>query len=54
MMVSEITIRRKLKKWGTITSYNKKGRYYTLLHIPKFNSWELCNYKDIRFQNMVT
>lgn len=49
MMVSEITIRRKLKKWGAITSYNKNGRYYTLLHIPKFDSRGLWNYNDIRF-----
>lgn len=49
MMVSEITIRRKLKKWGAITSYNKNGRYYTLIHIPKFDSWGLWNYNDIRF-----
>jgi len=49
MMVSEITIRRKLKKWGTFTSYNKNGRYYTLIHIPKFDSWGLWNYNDIRF-----
>jgi len=51
MMVSEITIRRKLKKWGAITSYNKNGRYYTLLHIPKFDSWGLWNYNDVRFSN---
>ena len=49
MMVSEITIRRKLKKWGAITSYNKNGRYYTLIHIPKFDSWGLWNYTNIRF-----
>lgn len=49
MMVSEITIRRKLKKWRAITSYNKNGRYYTLIHIPKFDSWGLWNYNDIRF-----
>ncbi len=49
MMVSEITIRRKLKKWGAITSYNKNGRYYTLIHIPKFDSWGLWNYNDMRF-----
>ncbi|HIE54306.1 MAG TPA: hypothetical protein EYP90_03835 [Chromatiaceae bacterium] len=49
MMVSEVTIRRKLKKWGSITSYNKNGRYYTLLHIPKFDSWGLWNHSDIRF-----
>ena len=49
MMVSEITVRRKLKKSGAITSYNKNGRYYTLPHIPTFDSYGLWNYKDIRF-----
>ncbi len=37
MMVSEITIRRKLKKPEAITSYNKNGRFYTLPHIPKIH-----------------
>lgn len=49
MMVSDITIRRKLKKSKAITSYNKNGRYYTLPHIPRFDSWGLWNYNDIRF-----
>lgn len=49
MMVSEITIRRKLKKSGAITSYNKNGRYYTLPHLPKFDFYGLWNYNDIRF-----
>ncbi len=34
MMVSEITIRRNLKKSGALTSYIKNGRFYTLPHIP--------------------
>lgn len=49
MMVSEITVRRKLKKSGALTSYNKNGKYYTLAHIPVFDPYGLWNYKDIRF-----
>lgn len=49
MMVSAITIRRKLKKSGAITSYNKNGRFYTLPHIPKFDSYGLWSHNDIRF-----
>ncbi len=49
MMVSEITVRRKLKASGAITSYNKNGSYYTLPHIPVFDSYGLWSYKDIRF-----
>lgn len=49
MVVSEITVRRKLKKTGALTSYNKNGQYYTLPHIPVFDPYGLWNYKDIRF-----
>jgi hypothetical protein len=49
MAVSEITIRRKLKKSEAITSYNKNGMFYTLAHIPKFDANGLWNYKGIRF-----
>jgi hypothetical protein len=49
MMLSEITVRRRLKKSGALTSYNKNGKYYTLQHIPVFDSYGLWNYKDIRF-----
>ncbi len=49
MMVSEITIRRKLKKLGAITSYNKNGRFYTLPHIPKFDINGHWCHKDVRF-----
>ncbi len=49
MMVSEVTVRRKLKASRAITSYNKNGKYYTLPHIPRFDSYGLWNYKDIRF-----
>jgi len=49
MMVSEITVRRKLKKSGALTSFNRNGKYYTLPHIPVFDSYGLWNYKEIRF-----
>lgn len=49
MMLSEITVRRRLKKSGAFTSYNKNGKYYTLPHIPVFDSYGLWNYKEIRF-----
>jgi len=49
MIVSEITVRRKLKESGALTSYNKNGKYYTLPHIPVFDTYGLWNYKDIRF-----
>lgn len=49
MMVSEITVRRKLKESGAITSYNKNSKYYTLPHIPVFDSYGLWNYNGIRF-----
>jgi hypothetical protein len=49
MKVSEITIHRKLKKTGALTSYNKNGMFYTLPHIPKFDAQGLWVYNDIRF-----
>jgi hypothetical protein len=49
MHVSEITIRRKLKKVGALTSYNKNGMFYTLPHIPEFDALGLWANNDIRF-----
>ena len=49
MKVSEITIRRKLKKTGALTSYNKNGMFYTLPHIPGFDAQGLWANNDIRF-----
>ncbi len=48
-MVSERTIRRKLKKSWAITSYFKNGRYYSLPHISKFDINGLWCHKDVRF-----
>jgi hypothetical protein len=49
MKVSTITVRRKLKQYAALTSYNKNGRYYTLPHIPSFNAKGLWQYQDVRF-----
>ena len=49
MHCSTITVRRYLKQWHAITSYNKNGCYYALPTIPKFNEHGLWQYKTIRF-----
>jgi len=46
---SMITVRRRLKDWQTFTSYNQNGRYYTLPHIPKFDTHGLWHYRHISF-----
>ena len=35
---SVTSARRRMKEWGTFTSYNKKGLYYTLKEVPEFDS----------------
>jgi len=42
---STITVRRRLKKWGTLTSINQNGRYYTLPEIPEFDGNGLWKYQ---------
>jgi hypothetical protein len=48
------TVRNYLKTWGTLTSYNHNGRYYTLTDIPQFNEHGLWDYKSIRFSRFGT
>ncbi len=43
------TVRRRLKQWRALTSYNKNGRYYTLPGIPKFTKRGLWKHRDIFF-----
>ena len=43
------TVRRRLKEWKALTSYNKNGRYYTLPGIPKFTRKGLWKHRDIFF-----
>lgn len=49
MNCSAITVRRYLKQWNVITSYNKNSTYYVLPDIPKFDEHGLWQYKTIRF-----
>lgn len=49
MHCSTITVRRYLKQWHAVTSYNKNGCYYVLPTVPKFNEYGLWQYKTIRF-----
>ena len=43
------TARMKLKQWGTYTSYNQNGRYYTIPTVPQFDDNGLWYYKSIYF-----
>ncbi|MFQ5976263.1 MAG: hypothetical protein ACE5J5_08115 [Candidatus Hydrothermarchaeales archaeon] len=43
------TVRRRLKEWEAITSYDNNGRYYTLPDIPSFDIYGLWSYKRIHF-----
>jgi len=47
--VSVPTARRRLKQWGTHTSYNKNGRYYTLSEIPRFDKHGLWRSRGVFF-----
>ena len=46
---SAITVRRYLKQWQAITSYNLNGRYYVLPDTPKFDEYGLWQHQSIRF-----
>ncbi len=46
---SPATVRRYLKKWKALTSFNHNGRYYVLGDIPRFDEVGLWNYKGVRF-----
>lgn len=49
LQFSVATVRRRLKEWGALSSYNKSGRYYTLPSIPKFNKKGLWRYQEAFF-----
>ena len=49
MSCCERTIRRHLKKFNVLSSFNKNGKYYTLPSIANFNSNGLWFYKGISF-----
>jgi hypothetical protein len=49
LQCSTITVRRRLKKWGTFTSINQNGRYYTLPQVPEFDKNGLWRYQAVLF-----
>jgi predicted transcriptional regulator len=49
MQCSIPTVRNRLKKWKTYTSYNKNGRYYTLPEIPIFDQNGTWKFKGTFF-----
>ena len=51
---SVVTVRRRLREWDALTSYNKNGRYYTLRSIAVFNKIGIWSYRDIYFSRYGT
>src|ERR1700731_5002096 len=44
-----MTVFRKLKALGYLTSYSHRGKYYTLAGIPRFDEWGLWSYDAVWF-----
>lgn len=51
---SRMSVFRRLKLIGYLTSYTDVGRYYTLVDIPAFDSWGLWFYQGIGFSKAGT
>ena len=49
-----MTLYRLLSRAGYFSSYNKNGRFYTLSHIPRFDSLGLWAHSGIRFSQYGT
>jgi len=43
------TVRRRLKEWRALSSYNNNGRYYTLPSIPRFDKKGLWKHQGVFF-----
>ncbi len=46
---STMTVFRKLKAMGYLSSYSHRGRYYTLRAIPRFDEFGLWSFRSVRF-----
>ena len=46
---STMTVFRKLKSMGYLSSYSHRGRYYTLRAIPRFDEFGLWFFRSVRF-----
>ena len=49
LCLSIATVRRRLKEWEVLSSYNQSGRYYTLPSIPRFSKYGLWKYHGAFF-----
>lgn len=49
LQLSRATVRRRLKEWKVLSSYNKSGQYYTLPLIPEFNKQGLWKHEGAFF-----
>ena len=43
------TVRRRLKAWGALASFNHNSRFYTLPELPQFDELGLWFHRDIGF-----
>src|SRR5208282_2525717 len=50
----DLTVFRKLKPLGYLTSYSHRGRYYTLLEIARFDEHGLWSQADVWFSRFGT
>jgi hypothetical protein len=51
---SRMSVFRRLKPMGYLTSFTHTGRYYTLPDIPKFDTFGLWFYQDVGFSRACT
>ena len=51
---SRMSVFRRLKPMGYLTSYTHAGRYYTLSGIPRFDTCGLWFYQDVGFSSAGT
>ena len=51
---SRMSVFRRLKALGYLSSYTDAGRYYTLADIPKFNPYGLWFYQQVGFSRVGT
>ena len=54
LQLSKATVRRRLKEWEVMSSYNKSGQYYTLPLVPKFNKQGLWKHEGAFFSKQGT
>ena len=51
---SRMSVFRRLKALGYLTSFTDAGRYYTITDIPKFDTFGLWFYQDVGFSRAGT